>query len=108
MVRAARTPHLRRANSAPPPLRPAPAPAHQHPPPLPFRRYGLSPDDTVPGLVNIFTMLPTGQPTGPVAAVKTKDNECTFSLSLLLLSLSPTAPATTTLTTLKPNPTRAP
>jgi hypothetical protein len=37
--------------------------------------YGLSPDDTVPGVVNIFKMTPTGQVTAPVATVVTKDNE---------------------------------
>jgi len=46
---------------------PGPAPASQW--------YGLSPDDTVPGLVNIFKMLPTGQPTDAVASIVTSDRE---------------------------------
>lgn len=37
--------------------------------------YGISPDDTVPGVVNLFEMLPNGQITRGVAALPTRDDE---------------------------------
>ena len=37
--------------------------------------YGLAPDDTIPGVVNIFKMTTTGEVTAPVASVVTQDNE---------------------------------
>lgn len=36
---------------------------------------GISPDDTVPGVVNLFEMTPTGQITRGVAAITTGDKE---------------------------------
>jgi len=37
--------------------------------------YGISPDDTVPGLVNLVRITPTGQVLGSVAAIPTRDDE---------------------------------
>lgn len=37
--------------------------------------YGISPDDTIPGLVNLFRMSVTGQPLGAVASIPTRDDE---------------------------------
>jgi len=35
----------------------------------------MAPDDTIPGLINLFTMTPTGAPLNAVAAVTTSDQE---------------------------------
>ena len=39
------------------------------------RWFGVAPDDTVPGLVNLFEMDTTGRPIAAVASVTTADNE---------------------------------
>lgn len=44
-------------------------------PPPPGTWYGIAPDDTIQGQINIFTMTPTGTPLNGVGAVLTSDQE---------------------------------
>lgn len=39
------------------------------------RWFGIAPDDTVPGLVNLFEMDTRGRPIAAVASITTADNE---------------------------------